>query len=106
MLDRVYARFTERARQVVVLAQDAARDFEKHQIDTEHVLLGLIAERKGLAAWALGSLGVDLEETYEAVGRLVASSRGPMVGQVPFTPRAKRVIELANVRACPARARR
>jgi ATP-dependent Clp protease ATP-binding subunit ClpA len=113
MLDRVYARFTERARQVVALAQDAARDFEKHQIDTEHVLLGLIAEREaidtehvllgliaereGLAAWALGSLGVELEETYEAVGRLVASGRGPMVGQVPFTPRAKRVIELANV---------
>jgi ATP-dependent Clp protease ATP-binding subunit ClpA len=93
----VYAWFTERARLVVVLAHDAARELGCRQVGTEHVLLGLLAEGEGLGAWALESLGLDLERVRAAVVRIAGRGDGPRVGQVPFTWQAKCVIELANV---------
>ncbi|MHB8694901.1 MAG: Clp protease N-terminal domain-containing protein [Solirubrobacteraceae bacterium] len=93
----MFERFTERARLVVVLAQEAARDLGHREIGTEHVLLGLLAEREGLAEWTLRSLGVDLERVHAIVVRLVGSAEKPTVGQIPFTRQAKCVVELANV---------
>jgi hypothetical protein len=93
----VYARFTERARLVVVLAQDAASELGHTRVGTEHVLLGLLAERKGLAAWALQSLGIELEKTRAAVVRLAGAGERPTEGQIPFTAPTSCVMELATV---------
>jgi ATP-dependent Clp protease ATP-binding subunit ClpC len=91
----VFERFTERARQVIVLAQDEARAFKHNYIGTEHLLLGLLREERGLGAMALGELGVTLEEARSAVLRQVPPGDEVMVGQIPFTPRAKKVMELS-----------
>ena len=91
----MFERFTGRARQVVVLAQDEARALGHAYIGTEHVLLGLLREEEGLAARVLESLGVGLEEVREQVARIVGSAEATPTGQVPFTPRAKKVLELS-----------
>jgi ATP-dependent Clp protease ATP-binding subunit ClpC len=92
----VFERFTERARQVVVLASDEARTLNHHYIGTEHLLLGLLREEEGLAARSLASLNVTLEEVRARVVRTVGAGDEPVTtGQIPFTPRAKKVLELA-----------
>jgi len=92
----VFERFTERARQVVVLAQEEARRLSDDRIGTEHLLLGLIGEEDGSAGRVLADLGV----TAQAAREQVRAAGGPggrraRVGQVPFTPRAKKGLELA-----------
>jgi ATP-dependent Clp protease ATP-binding subunit ClpC len=92
----VFERFTERARQAVVLAQDEARALGHGFIGTEHLLLGLLREEQGLAARALGSLGVTLEAAREHVVEIVGHGEGDAsTGQIPFTPRGKQALELA-----------
>jgi ATP-dependent Clp protease ATP-binding subunit ClpA len=91
----VFERFTERARHVVVLAQEEARTLHHNFIGTEHILLGLLREDEGRAARVLQSLGVSLEQARSQVARLVSASDELTSGQIPFTPRAKKVLELA-----------
>jgi ATP-dependent Clp protease ATP-binding subunit ClpC len=92
----VFERFTERARQVVVLAQDEARAFGHNYIGTEHILLGLLREEEGLAARVLESLDITVEEVRAQVKRLIGQGDEEIAtGQIPFTPRAKKVLELA-----------
>src|SRR6185312_665446 len=91
----VFERFTERARQVVVLAQDAARALQHNYIGTEHILLGLLREEEGLAARVLESLDITVEEVRAQVARIVGQGDEVTTGQIPFTPRAKKVLELA-----------
>ena len=92
----MFERFTERARQVVVLAQDEARALGHRYIGTEHLLLGLLREEEGLAARALASLNVTIEEVRAKVERIVGRGEGDAeTGQIPFTPRAKKTLELA-----------
>jgi ATP-dependent Clp protease ATP-binding subunit ClpC len=91
----VFERFTERARQVVVLAQEEARALAHNYIGTEHLLLGLLREEEGIAARTLESLGVTIEEVRAQVARIVGQGDVAETGQIPFTPRAKRVLELA-----------
>ncbi len=92
----MFERFTERARRVVVLAQDEARMLNHNYIGTEHILLGLIHEGHGLAAKALESLGISLavvrQQVEEIIGR---GQQEPPSGHIPFTPRAKKVLELS-----------
>jgi ATP-dependent Clp protease ATP-binding subunit ClpC len=91
----VFERFTERARQVVVLAQDEARGLRHNYIGTEHILLGLLREEQGLAARLLGSLGIEVEAVRAQVASVVGEGDDVATGQIPFTPRAKRVLELS-----------
>jgi hypothetical protein len=91
----VFQRFTERARQVVVFAQDEARALWHNYIGTEHLLLGLLREEQGVAAAVLASLGVGIEETRAKVAEIVGMGESVTGGQTPFTPRAKKVLELS-----------
>jgi ATP-dependent Clp protease ATP-binding subunit ClpC len=90
----MFERFTEPARQVVVLAQDEARTLEHNFIGTEHVLLGLLRVEDDIAAAALESLGVRIDDVRGQVARIVGSGEDVGAGQIPFTPRAKRVLDL------------
>jgi ATP-dependent Clp protease ATP-binding subunit ClpC len=91
----LFERFTERARQVVVLAQEEARTLKHNYIGTEHILLGLLREEEGLAARVLESLDITTERVRSQVVRIVGSGEEVTSGQIPFTPRAKKVLELA-----------
>jgi ATP-dependent Clp protease ATP-binding subunit ClpC len=91
----MFERFTERARQVVVLAQEEARALKHNYIGTEHLLLGLLREEEGVAARVLDALDVSVEEVRASVVRIVGSGEEAPQGQIPFTPRAKKVLELA-----------
>jgi ATP-dependent Clp protease ATP-binding subunit ClpA len=91
----MFERFTERARQVVVFAQEEARTLGHNYIGTEHLLLGLLREQGGLAARVLESVGVTAERVRAEVVRLVDSDAEMRGGQIPFTPSAKKVLELA-----------
>jgi ATP-dependent Clp protease ATP-binding subunit ClpC len=91
----VFERFTERARQVVVLAQDEARALKHNYIGTEHLLLGVLRERDGLGGRVLDSLDVTLEEARAQVLRIIGEGDVVTSGLIPFTPRAKKVLELA-----------
>jgi ATP-dependent Clp protease ATP-binding subunit ClpC len=91
----VFERFTERARQVVVLAQDEARALRHNYIGTEHILLGLLREEEGLAARVLESLDIRVDEVRAQVARIVGQGDEVTTGQIPFTPRTKKVLELA-----------
>ena len=91
----MFERFTERARQVVVLAQDEARALKHNYIGTEHILLGLLREEEGLAARVLESLDITVEEVRAQIARIVGQGDEVTTGQIPFTPRAKKVLELA-----------
>ena len=92
----MFERFTERARQVVVLAQDEARGMRHNYIGTEHILLGLLREEQGLASRALAELGVGIEDVRARIVADVGQGHDAIAtGQIPFTPRAKKVLELA-----------
>jgi len=91
----VFERFTEPARQIVVVAQEEARALKHNYIGTEHVLLGLLREEDGLAARVLSSLDVSLEDVRTQVGRIIGQGDEVTAGEIPFTPRAKKVLDLA-----------
>jgi ATP-dependent Clp protease ATP-binding subunit ClpC len=92
----VFERFTERARQVVVLAQDEARELRHNYIGTEHLLLGVLREEEGVGARVLQRLGVTVDEARAQLERIIGrGDEPPASGQIPFTPRAKKVLELA-----------
>jgi len=91
----MFERFTDRARRVVVLAQEEARMLNHNYIGTEHVLLGLVHEGEGVAAKALGALGIALEAVREQVEEIIGQGEQAPGGHIPFTPRAKRVLELS-----------
>jgi len=91
----MFERFTERARQVIVLAQEEARALRHNYIGTEHLLLGLLREADGVAARVLGTLEVNLEDVRGEVTRIVGEGESESQGQIPFTPRAKKVLEFA-----------
>jgi len=91
----MFERFTPRARRSVVAAQEEARTLGHNYIGTEHVLLGLLSEPEGLAARALGPFGISLASAREEVAAKVGTGAEPMKGHIPFTPRAKKVLELA-----------
>ncbi|MFI5933884.1 ATP-dependent Clp protease ATP-binding subunit [Actinoplanes sp. NPDC051494] len=91
----MFERFTDRARRVVVLAQEEARMLNHNYIGTEHVLLGLIHEGEGVAAKALESLGVSLEGVRQQVEEIIGQGQQAPSGHIPFTPRAKKVLELS-----------
>ncbi len=91
----MFERFTERARQVIVLAERESSELGHDHIGSEHILLGLLREREGLAGRALEALGVTLEQARTGVLRRIAAGERTSSGQTPFTPRAKRMLELA-----------
>ena len=91
----VFERFTDRARRVVVLAQEEARLLNHNYIGTEHILLGLIHEGEGVAAKALESLGISLEAVRAQVEEIIGHGGQAPSGHIPFTPRAKKVLELS-----------
>jgi ATP-dependent Clp protease ATP-binding subunit ClpC len=91
----LFERFTERARQVVVLAQEEARTLKHDHIGVEHVLLGLLREHDGLAAQTLASFDITLERVRGEVVRIVGVGAAAGTGQMPFTPDAKRTLEVA-----------
>jgi len=91
----MFERFTDRARNVVVLAQDEARMLNHNYIGTEHILLGLIHESQGLAAHALTSLGIGLEPARQRVAEIVGRGKKSPSGHIPFTPRAKKILEFS-----------
>ncbi len=91
----MFERFTDRARRVIVLAQDEARNLKHNYLGTEHILLGLIREGEGVAAKALEALDITLDEVRAQVIEIIGEGQEPPSGHIPFTPRAKKVIEYA-----------
>ena len=91
----MFKRFTDRARRVVVLAQEEARMLNHNYVGTEHILLGLIHEGEGVAAKALESLGISLEAVRAQVEEIIGQGQQIPSGHIPFTPRAKKVMELS-----------
>jgi len=92
----MFERLTDRARRVMVLAQEEARLLNHSHIGTEHLLLGLIHEGEGVAAQALESLGVSLQTVRQQVEEIIGQGQHAPAGRMPFTPRAKKVLELAR----------
>ena len=92
---QMFERFTDRARRVVVLAQEEARMLNHNYIGTEHILLGLIHEGEGVAAKGLESLGISLEAVRSQVEEIIGQGQQAPSGHIPFTPRAKKVLELS-----------
>ncbi|MBC7189157.1 ATP-dependent Clp protease ATP-binding subunit [Candidatus Aerophobetes bacterium] len=96
----MFNRFTERARRVILLAREEAKRLDHDYLGTEHLLLGLIREGEGVAALALQNLGIDFEQVRQEVEKAVGRGGGSLfLGQIPFTPRAKKVLELAVTEA-------
>ncbi|HSJ50460.1 MAG TPA: ATP-dependent Clp protease ATP-binding subunit [Actinomycetota bacterium] len=91
----MFERFTDRARRVVVLAQEEARMLNHNYIGTEHILLGLIHEGEGVAAKALDSLSINLDAVRQQVEEIIGQGQAAPTGHIPFTPRAKKVLELS-----------
>ena len=91
----MFERFTDRARRVVVLAQEESRMLSHNFIGTEHILLGLIHEGQGVAALTLESLGISLEAVRRQVEQIIGQGQATPTGHIPFTPRAKKVLELS-----------
>jgi len=91
----MFERFTERSRRVVVLAQEESRMLDHNYIGTEHILLGLIHEGDGIAARVIESAGLTLDAARAEVERMIGRGTSEPTGHIPFTPRAKRVLELA-----------
>jgi ATP-dependent Clp protease ATP-binding subunit ClpA len=91
----MFERFTDRARRVVVLAQDEARRLDHNYIGTEHILLGLVQEGEGVAAKALEALAIGLAAVRQQVEEIVGRGKEAPGGHIPFTPRAKKVLELS-----------
>jgi ATP-dependent Clp protease ATP-binding subunit ClpC len=92
---QVFERFTDRARRSVVLAQEEARALNHNYIGTEHILLGLVRERDGVAGKALVSLDISLDAVRQQVDEIVGQGQAVPRGHIPFTPRAKKVLELS-----------
>src|SRR5260370_756854 len=92
---QMFEKFTDRARRVVVLAQEEARMLDHNYIGTEHILLGLIHEGEGVAAKALESLEISLETVRQRVEEIIGHGKDAPAGHIPFTPRAKKVLELS-----------
>src|ERR1051325_11139448 len=89
-------RFTERAQRVILIAQEEAKRLNHDYVGTEHILLGLIALGEGVAAQVLANLGVDLRRVRAEIEKIVGTGDNVMLlGEIPFTPRAKKVLELA-----------
>ena len=99
----MFERFTDRARRVVVLAQEEARMLNHNYIGTEHILLGLIHEGEGVAAKALESLGISLEGVRQQVEEIIGQGQQAPSGHIPFTPRATRPAPRLVARASPRR---
>ncbi len=91
----MFERFTDRARRVVVLAQEEARMLNHNYIGTEHILLGLIKEGEGVAAKGLEDLGISLDVVRTLVEEIIGQGQHSPSGHIPFTPRAKKVLELS-----------
>lgn len=91
----MFERFTDRARRATVLAQEEARSLNHNYIGTEHILLGLLIEGEGVAFKALDGSGIDAEQARAAVLAKIGPGAEPQKGQIPFTPRARKVMELA-----------
>jgi len=91
----VFERFTDRARRVVVLAQEESRMLNHNYIGTEHILLGLIHEGEGVAAIAMEELDISLDVVRSAVEEVIGQGQEAPTGHIPFTPRAKKVLELS-----------
>jgi ATP-dependent Clp protease ATP-binding subunit ClpC len=91
----MFERFTERARRVVVLAQEEARMLDHNYIGTEHILLGLIHEGDGVAALVIESMGLTLGAARDEVEQMIGRGSAAPTGHIPFTPRAKKVLELS-----------
>jgi ATP-dependent Clp protease ATP-binding subunit ClpC len=91
----VFERFTDRARRVVVLAQEEARMLNHNYIGTEHILLGLVREGEGVAARSLESMGISLDQVRKDVEEAIGQGPSAPAGHIPFTPRAKKVLELS-----------
>jgi len=91
----MFKRFTDRARRVVVMAQEEARMLNHSFIGTEHILLGLIREGEGVAAEALESLGISLDAVRQQVEEIIGRGQHAPSGHIPFTPQAKKVLELS-----------
>jgi ATP-dependent Clp protease ATP-binding subunit ClpC len=91
----MFERFSDPARRVVVLAQEEARLLNHNYIGTEHILLGVIHEGEGVAARALRSLGINLDAVRQEVDEIIGRGGSPPSGHIPFTPRAKKVLELS-----------
>jgi ATP-dependent Clp protease ATP-binding subunit ClpC len=91
----MFERFTDRARRVVVLAQEESQRLSHNYIGSEHLLLGLLAEQEGVAARALESLNVTLTAAREQVEEIIGPGQQTPHGHIPFTPRAKKILELA-----------
>jgi ATP-dependent Clp protease ATP-binding subunit ClpA len=91
----MFERFTDRARRVIVLAQEEARMLNHNYIGTEHILLGLAREGEGVAAEALESLGISLDAVRQQVEEIIGQGQQAPSGHIPFTPRAKKVLELS-----------
>ncbi len=91
----MFERFTDRARQVIVLAQEQARLLNHNYVGTEHLLLGLIDEGEGVAAQTLESLGVLLDVVRQQVEEIIGQGVQPPSGHIPFTPRSRKVLELS-----------
>jgi ATP-dependent Clp protease ATP-binding subunit ClpC len=90
-----FERLTDRARRVIVLAQEEARELKHNYLGTEHILLGLIHDGEGAAAKALQSLGISLEAVRHQVEEIIGHGQQAPSGHIPFTPRAKKVLELS-----------
>jgi ATP-dependent Clp protease ATP-binding subunit ClpA len=91
----MFERFTDRARRVVVLAQEEARMLSHNYIGTEHLLLGLIHEGQGVAAQSLAALGISLDDVRSRVKEIIGKGQQAPTGHIPFTPRTKKVLELS-----------
>jgi len=91
----MFEKFTDKARRVVVLAQEEAKLLNHNYIGTEHILLGLIHEGEGVAAKALESLGINLDSVRQQVQEIIGQGQQAPAGHIPFTPRAKKVLELS-----------
>jgi ATP-dependent Clp protease ATP-binding subunit ClpA len=92
---RMFERFTDRARRTVVLAEEEARALHHNYVGTEHILLGLIGEGEGVAAQALESLGISLDAVRQQVEQIIGRGQQEPQEQIPYTPRAKKVLELS-----------
>jgi ATP-dependent Clp protease ATP-binding subunit ClpA len=95
----MFERFTERARKVVVLAQEEARHFKHGYIGTEHLLLGLLRDEDSAASKTLAGFGIELDGARDQVESIVGYGEGGAYGQAPFTPRCKKVLEMASMEA-------
>jgi len=95
----MFERFTDRARRVVVMAQEEARTLNHNFVGTEHILLGLLREGEGIAAKALESLGISLDAVRQRVEEIIGHGEHTPSGSIPFTPGAKRTLELSLTEA-------